>query len=76
MKKPMPSETNTCCIFKHSQRLPYNAANETIQYEAQKPPFEVTCYGKLAKFEGTSLKPDASGKTSFGLKKLTKARVK
>jgi hypothetical protein len=33
----------------------------------------VTCYGKLSKFEGTSLKPDPSGKTSFGLKKLTKA---
>jgi len=36
-------------------------------------PFDATCFGKLSKFEGTSLKPDPSGKTSFGLKSLTKA---
>jgi len=38
-----------------------------------RPPFSVTCKAKLSKFEGTSLKVDKSGKTDFGLKKLTKA---
>jgi len=33
----------------------------------------VECFAKMSEFVGTSLKPDPSGKTDFGLKKLTKA---
>jgi len=35
--------------------------------------FEAMCYGKLSKFEGTTLKVDKSGKTDFGMKEITKA---
>jgi len=38
-----------------------------------RPPFMSSCMAKLSKFEGTTLKVDKSGKTDFGLKKLTKA---
>jgi len=39
----------------------------------KKPPVESTCFAKLSKFEGTTLKPDGSGKCKQCFKKLTKA---
>jgi|Transcript_76533 hypothetical protein len=36
-------------------------------------PYEAKCYAKLSKFEGTTLKPDGSGKCDQCFKKLTKA---
>merc|ERR1719198_4069 len=36
-------------------------------------PFEAKCYAKLSKFEGTTLKPDGSGKCAQCFKKVTKA---
>merc|ERR1719454_1307819 len=36
-------------------------------------PFDATCYAKLSKFEGTTLKPDPSGKCKQCFKDLTKA---
>jgi hypothetical protein len=43
-----------------------------LQERAGKAP-DVTCYAKLSKFEGTTLKPDPSGKCKQCLKKATKA---
>jgi len=39
----------------------------------KKPSVESTCFAKLSKFEGTTLKPDGSGKCKQCFKKLTKA---
>jgi len=63
-----------CFLFsKLKTAFYYTGCGKSFLQETRKAPFDVTCYGKLSKFEGTSLKPDPSGKTSFGLKKLTKA---
>jgi len=64
-----------CFLFSKLKTASYytGCGKSFLQSEAQKPPLQVTCYAKVSKFEGSSLKPDASGKTSFGLKKLTKA---
>jgi len=37
------------------------------------PSFKATCFAKLSKFEGTTLKPDGSGKCKQCFKELTKA---
>merc|ERR1719408_69054 len=39
----------------------------------KKAPFEAKCFAKLSKFEGTTLKPNPSGKCAQCFKKLTKA---
>lgn len=44
-----------------------------LQVQQQAPPFEAVCYAKLSKFEGSSLAPDPSGKSNFGVEKVTKA---
>jgi len=41
--------------------------------QVNKAPFEAACYAKLSKFEGTTLKPNPSGKCAQCFKKLTKA---
>jgi hypothetical protein len=41
--------------------------------QLQAAPYTVKCQAKFSKFEGTTLKPDASGKCKQCLKKLTKA---
>jgi len=62
--------------FLQVKSTPANAtkllAHET-QGKASSAPFEAVCYAKLSKFEGTTLKVDKSGKTDFGMKKITKA---
>jgi len=40
---------------------------------ANKEPFAAKCFAKLSKFEGTTLKPNGSGKCAQCFKKLTKA---
>lgn len=44
-----------------------------LQQGNEKGAADVTCYAKLSRFEGTTLKPDASGKCKECLKKATKA---
>jgi hypothetical protein len=41
--------------------------------DAKAAPFEAKCYAKLSKFEGTTLKPNPSGKCEQCFTKLTKA---
>jgi len=41
--------------------------------KAREAPFMAQCFAKLSKFEGTSLKPDPSGKCKECFKELTKA---
>jgi len=41
--------------------------------QASAAPFDAKCYAKLSKFEGTTLKPNPSGKCAQCFKKLTKA---
>jgi len=63
-----------CFLFsKLKTAFYYTGCGKAFLQEARAAPFEATCYGKLSKFEGTNLKPDASGKTNSGLTKLTKA---
>jgi hypothetical protein len=44
-----------------------------LQVNNKAAPFEAVCYAKLSRFEGTSLKPDPSGKSPLALKSVTKA---
>jgi hypothetical protein len=44
-----------------------------LAFLQQAPQADVTCMAKFSKFEGTTLKPDASGKCKQCLKKITKA---
>jgi len=44
-----------------------------LQQSKKKGAADVTCYAKLSRFEGTTLKPDGSGKCKECLKKATKA---
>merc|ERR1719399_477464 len=59
-----------CFLFSKLKTASYytGCGKSFLQMSQSAAPFGVTCYGKLSKFEGTSLKPDPSGKTSFGLK--------
>jgi len=57
----------TGCSFLQTEKKPAFLQTEKAA------PFEAGCYGKLSKFEGTSMKVDKSGKTDSGLKKITKA---
>jgi len=62
----------TCYLFsKFESAFYYTGCSSFLQ--AKKSPFTATCYAKLSKFEGTSLAVDKSGKTDFGMKKITKA---
>jgi hypothetical protein len=68
-------QSKLCFLFSKFKTASYytGCGKSFLQMAQSAAPFEATCYGKLSKFEGTSLKPDPSGKTDFGLKKLTKA---
>jgi len=44
-----------------------------LQTAQEAAPFEAKCMAKFSKFDGTSLKPDPSGKSKLALKELTKA---
>merc|ERR1719235_2069174 len=66
-----------CFLFSKFNTAFYYTGCESF---AQKPAFlqtgkpnDVTCYAKLSRFEGTTLKPDGSGKCKQCLKKATKA---
>jgi len=64
-----------CFLFSKLKTASYytGCGKSFLQMSQSAAPFAATCYGKLSKFEGTNLKPDASGKTDSGLKKLTTA---
>jgi len=62
-----------CFLFSKLKSASYYTGCGASFLQTKAAPFGAGCYGKLSKFEGTSLKPDASGKTDFGLKKLNKA---
>jgi len=69
-----------CFLFsKISTAFYYTGCKALIQQPAflqqgtSKANPDVTCYAKLSKFEGTSLKPDGSGKCKQCLRKATKA---
>jgi len=53
----------------------YTGCNKAAFLQEKKgdSPPDVTCYAKLSRFEGTSLKPDGSGKCKECLRKATKA---
>jgi len=57
----------TCFLFsKFSTGFHYTGCGKAA-------PFEAKCFAKLSKFEGTTLKPNPSGKCAQCFKKLTKA---
>jgi len=64
-----------CFLFsRFNTAFYYTGCNKpAFLQEAPKAANDVTCYAKLSKFEGTTLKPDGSGKCKECLKKATKA---
>jgi len=67
--------SSLCFLFsKFETAFYYTGCEGFLQTKkSSKAPFEAGCYGKLSKFEGTTLKVDKSGKTDSGMKKITKA---
>jgi len=73
-------DTGRCILLsKFSSAIYYTGCGSTnstkfLQTDRQtSAPFEAKCVAKLSKFQGTTLKPDGSGKCKSCLKKLTKA---
>jgi len=65
---------NLCFLFsKFKTAFYYTGCGSFLQSAEMAAPYEVKCMAKFAKFEGTTLKPDGSGKCKNCLKKLTKA---
>jgi len=64
-----------CFLFsKFSTAFYYTGCGKAAFLQGGKAkPADVTCYAKLSRFEGTSLKPDGSGKCKECLRKATKA---
>jgi len=68
------SGSKLCFLFsKFQSAFYYTGCKKGSFLETMKEEKEATCYAKLSKFEGTSLKVDKSGKTDFGMKEITKA---
>jgi hypothetical protein len=68
-------DTELCYLFsKFSTGFYYTGCGKGKKLEfLQAAPFDAKCYAKLSKFEGTTLKPNPSGKCEQCFKELTKA---
>jgi hypothetical protein len=63
-----------CTLFSNFKTgFYYTGCGKAFLQTAKAAPYKATCYAKLSKFEGTTLKPDPSGKCKQCFKDLTKA---
>jgi hypothetical protein len=63
----------TCALFSNFKTGFYYTGCGKAFLQTKAAPFTATCYAKLSKFEGTTLKPNPSGKCKQCFKELTKA---
>merc|ERR1719463_681977 len=63
-----------CTLFSNFKTgFYYTGCGKAFLQTGKAAPYKATCYAKLSKFEGTTLKPDPSGKCKQCFKDLTKA---
>jgi len=69
------TEKKLCFLFSKFETAFYytGCGKAFLQTEERAAPYSVKCQAKFSAFEGTTLKPDGSGKCKQCLKKLTKA---
>merc|ERR1719181_502460 len=73
-------DTSVCFLFGKFKSVQYYTGCEggkdllqTTKHSKREAPFAAECVAKLSLFEGTTLKPDKSGKCDMCLKEATKA---
>jgi len=74
-------DSSVCFLFEKLKSVQYYTGCDssdskflqTTKHSKREAPFEATCAAKLSLFEGTTLKPDKSGKCDMCLKEATKA---
>jgi hypothetical protein len=71
----LDSKTSGCMLLSSFKTGFYytGCGKSFLQVSRKAAPFTATCYAKLSKFEGTTLKPNPSGKCKQCFKELTKA---
>merc|ERR1719171_1442614 len=62
-----------CVLFSNFKTGSYYTGCGGAFLQTKAAPFDATCFAKLSKFEGTTLKPNPSGKCAQCFKDLTKA---
>merc|ERR1719316_980507 len=70
----LDAKTSGCQLFSNFKTgFYYTGCGKAFLQTNKKAPFTATCFAKLSKFEGTTLKPNPSGKCKQCFKELTKA---